>query len=146
MVVIPMVTMDLVEHMVSSLPSFVDNCLSDTLQTVTILYVLFEVCRSTISDSLLLGPDKILELPHLCSQPVKLIHFLLDAELWEYVNLVFSWLQALWIGIGDHFIRHAEVSLDVDDLGRTSLSEHSGKSNILGSLSIHGFDNELQEL
>lgn len=79
------VTMDLVEYLVGSFPSFVDNCLGETLQTVTILDLLIEVCRSMFSDSFLFGPDKILELHHLCSQPVKLFHFLLDAELREFV-------------------------------------------------------------
>jgi hypothetical protein len=116
--------MDLVEHFVSSLSCFVGNCLGNTLQTVTVLNVFFEVCMSMSSDSLLLGPDKILELHHLCSQPVKLVHLLFNDELWE-VLLMVSWLQILWVGVGDHLIIQAKVGLDVDDLGRISLSEHS---------------------
>ena len=61
------VTMNLVDHMMSSFPSFVDECHSDTLQAVTLLDILFEVSGSMFSDGLLLNPNKEFELSHLCS-------------------------------------------------------------------------------
>jgi hypothetical protein len=55
-------------------------------------------------------------------------------------------LKAFWVGVCDDMVVDREVSLDVDDLGRASLSEQCGKSNILHRLSIYQVDNELQEL
>jgi hypothetical protein len=101
---VTVVTMDLVEGVVCSFSSLVNNCLGKTLQTVAVLHVLLEVCLSVFRNGLLLDPDKILELLELCSHPVQFVHFLLDAELWELTILIAHRLKAPWIGICDDLI------------------------------------------
>jgi hypothetical protein len=132
---------DLLIGLVSCMVNRLTRGYCNALQTVALLYILFEALVSMISDRLLLLSDEILELPELLSQLIQVV----DAVLRD-MNIVIVCDEHPGVGVGGELIRNGRVGIDIDNFGGARLSEQNREGDILYWRPIQGTNVKLQEL
>lgn len=122
---------DLLIGLVSCMVDLLTRGYCNALQTVALLYILFEALVSMISDRLLLLSDEILELPELLSQLIQVV----DAVVRD-MNIVIVCDEHPGVGVGGELIRNGRVGIDIDDFGGARLLEQNREGDILYSRPI----------
>jgi hypothetical protein len=125
---------------------FDEHSLDDTFQTIAFYDFVVNIHLEGISDGLLLLVDNVLELLGLCFHRFEFGHIVLDSELQELALLVFWDWGIRRIRTWDDIVQKRRSGVNVDDLGRSSLSKHNSKANVFPGLSIDKLDTELHKL